>query len=127
MQDPVPYLTFLGIDMQCVVKREELAMIDSNHAVRLNYEWFFCSSDQAVAAFEEDPIAYCGVLTDPVSKQRFIPGDDSPRVDHEGVPYYFWNDSTRVTFQMMPEMYAQPNIKMIPKDSTAEGDEPQEG
>lgn len=127
MQDPVLYLNVLDIDMRCAVNNDQMATIDSNHAVRLNYEWFFCSSDEAVVAFEKDPIRYCGVLTDPVSLQRFVPGDDSPRVDHEGTPYYFWNDSTRITFQMMPQMYAQPNFKMIPKDSAGAGDEQEEG
>jgi YHS domain-containing protein len=111
----------------CPVKTTELATKDTNHAVRLNYEWFFCSSEDAVAAFNKDPIRYCGTLTDPVSRQRFVPGDDSPRVDHEGVSYYFWTDSTRITFQMMPDMYAQPNLKMLPKDSTEVSEGPDAG
>lgn len=127
MQDPVPYLNFQGIDMLCPVNVDRFALIDSNHAVRLNYEWFFCSSDEAFAAFEKDPIRYCGILTDPVTLQRFLPGDESPVIEHGGISYYFWNDSTRITFQMMPDMYAQPNIKMIPKDSTEISEESEEG
>ena len=125
MQDPIPYLSSLDIDLHCAIENDEIAALDSTRARRINYEWFFFSSLETVIRFDEDPLAYCGILTDPVTLDRFVPGDDSPIVEHEGVPYYFWSDSTRITFQMMPAMYAQPNYKMIRKDA-AEAEDPLE-
>ena len=92
-------------------------MIDSTHWRRINYELFFFSDSAAIASFEKDPIAHCGILTDPISRVRFRPGDDSPNLVYQNQPFYFWSDSTRNLFQMMPDMYLLPDYGMLPPDT----------
>lgn len=96
------------------------AMLDSAHCVVVNYESFLFSTFDEKKSFEADPVSYCGPLTDPVTLQRFIPAASSPHLMHNNRAYYFWSDSSRTMFEMMPEMYALPHHKMRPKpDSTA--------
>ncbi len=88
------------------------AVIDADHCVRLNFEAYFFADRWERERFLSDPISYCGLLTDPISRERFRPGADSPRFSHAGVTYYFENMSNREHFEAMPDMYRLPGWKM---------------
>lgn len=96
------------------------ALVDDSHRISIGYETFFVSSDDAKRRFMQDVPKYCGVLTDPVTKTRFYPDDESPHRFHRDREYYFQSDSTEQVFAMMPMEYEDPAYKMLPKsDSTA--------
>lgn len=117
-QDPSLYINNLNLQFACAVDSAKRAVIDSLHFRFVNYEFYYLSSPEAGLTFDEDPIRYCGVLTDPVSRQRFFPGDSSPRLAIDKHLYYFWSDSTKQVFEMMPDMYAMPSYAMLPPTDT---------
>ncbi len=89
-----------------------MAVLDSAHQRKINWETYYLSDEEALRGFDENPIKYCGALTDPVTRQRFYPGVDSPVSDYNGRRYYFWTDSSKQMFDMMPDMYTAPNLTM---------------
>ena len=110
-------------DFPVFVERKELsfrghldsrkqAIIDAEHCVRLNYEGFFFANLWNREQFVSDPILYCGILTDPVSKRRFRPNLDSPSTRHEEVTYYFENPEQLESFKAQPASYVLPGWKM---------------
>ncbi len=117
VQGPETYLTALGTELSCALRDGEAAVLDAAHRSYVNYEIFFFSEEAARAEFERDPARHCGVLTDPVSRQRFRPSQSSPRLEHEGRPYFFFTEETKIEFAAKPEMYALPDYKMLPVDS----------
>lgn len=120
MEDPSRYLTELGLTVASHLDSSSHAMLDSAHCIVMNYESFLFATYDEMNTFRANPTKYCGPLTDPVTLQRFIPATTSPHLVHDNHTYYFWSDSSRTMFEMMPEMYAQPHHKMRPKpDSTA--------
>ena len=52
---------------------------------------------RTINIFLTDPVASCGLLTDPVSKRRFRPQRGSPRATHDGVMYLFIPRSAQQT------------------------------
>ena len=90
----------------------EPAIIDADHCVRLNYEGFFFGNLYTRERFVSDPLLYCGFLTDPVSKQRFRPDEDSPRASHEEVTYYFEGEDEKTLFEADPDAFKLPGWKM---------------
>ncbi len=110
-------------DVPNFVRRKELvlndyldhrlvAVIDKEHCVRLNYEAFFFANLYTREQFRSDPVLYCGLLTDPVSRERFRPNEESPRLRHEGVVYYFETRDNLVEFKGAPDAYRLPGWKM---------------
>jgi YHS domain-containing protein len=85
---------------------------------------YYFSTPGAKRKFLADPLRHCGLLTDPVSRERFQPAKDSPREDHAGRPYFFASDSTRAAFLADPARFAEPDGKMIGAmpDSATAGD-----
>ncbi len=71
------------------------ALIDAEHCVRMNWEAFFFADAWERERLRSDPLLYCGLLTDPISRQRFRPNAGSPRALHEGVTYFFENRDQR--------------------------------
>jgi YHS domain-containing protein len=88
------------------------AVLDAAHCVRLNYEAWFFADDAGRQRFLANPLASCGLLTDPVSKQRFRPAADAPSAECEGVTFYFENGANRDFFVGDPERYRLPHWKM---------------
>ena len=88
------------------------AVLDAEHCVRLNYEAWFFADDAGRQRFLADPLANCGLLTDPVSKQRFRPRRDAPSAQAGGVTFYFENDAQRALFEADPERYRLPHWAM---------------
>jgi len=113
VQDPEVYLNNLDISFSCVVRDGEPAVVDADHRRFVNWEVFFFSSTDAANEFAADPIRYCGFLTDPVTRIGFRPDGRSPRVEHNGRPYYFLSDSTMAVFKTMPDSLAVPRPKML--------------
>jgi len=109
----VSYLNQLEIELSSMLNHEETAVVDNDHMVRLNYESFFLASEDEVRQFSESPTDYCGPLTDPVSKQRFVPIDSSPSAVFNNRTFYFISKDNRKTFVAMPDSFALAGFKMM--------------
>ena len=118
MQDPARYIIELGVELTCCVDPSRSAIVDSNYMVMLGFESFFFADSANMSRFLDDIHRYSGGITDPVSKERFLPNKNSPKSEFMGNTYLFVSDLTHVTFEKMPSMYYLPNYKMLPKDST---------
>lgn len=94
------------------------AIIDTAHRVYVGYETYFFADSSSMTRFLSDPSRCCGMLTDPVSLKRFRPNRQSPSTTYNNRMYLFFSDSTKQMFDMMSDMYAYPNLKMLPKDTT---------
>lgn len=112
MQDPDIFLNQLGIEISCAVDKTQAANIDSLHRAFVNWEAYFVSDERALAVFLSEPYKYTGLVTDPISLERFQPGPDSPRVDHSGRPFYFENKKNAQRFSKSPDRHATPMIAM---------------
>ncbi|MEZ4655125.1 MAG: hypothetical protein R3E12_16405 [Candidatus Eisenbacteria bacterium] len=77
MQDPSPYLQDLGIGMESALNPRLRAQIEDAYLSRVNYDVLLAVL--AETHLDEDRLDYCGVVTDPVTKQRFRPAVRSPR------------------------------------------------
>ncbi len=100
---------------QCVVSPHRNAVVDADHRIFVNHEVFYVAGEDERERFVADPLKYCGILTDPVTRQRFEPTSSCPRLDHAGRMFYFLSDSTETVFASDPEMYAYPKYGMTPK------------
>lgn len=120
MQDPARYINELGVEIICCVDSLRSAIVDSNYLVMLGFESFFFADSANMSKFLDDIPRYSGGITDPVSKERFLPNNNSPKSEFMGSIYIFASDITLGTFEKMPSMYYLPNYKMLPKDSTKE-------
>ena len=121
MQDPEIYLGELGIPVNDLFDPSRPARVDVFHRSRVNYETYFFADAEGKARFDADPIAHAGVVTDPVSRQRFRPVPSSPRLLHDGRPYVFFSEESRAAFVASPDMYSEPNAKMLPGTEPAPG------
>lgn len=101
-----------GLAFQDYLDERRPAVIDAAHCVRLNYEAFFFADEWERERFLSDPVLYCGLLTDPISRRRFRPSLTSPRAEHEGVTYYFESEEHRLAFTEDPETFRLPGWKM---------------
>ena len=86
----------------------------------LGFETFFFADSANISIFLDDIPRYSGGITDPVSKERFLPNKNSPKSEFMGGTFIFASELTLGAFDKMPSMYYLPNYKMLPKDSTEE-------
>jgi YHS domain-containing protein len=112
VQDPEVHLKDLGLSFPCIVHPNHPAILDAEHRVLVNHEVYFFSSASAKAAFERNPLPWCGLLTDPVTRARFQPKKSSPKTLYLGRRYYFQSGKSLETFLAMPEMYKDPTRTM---------------
>ncbi len=112
MQDVPLNARNAGLVFQDYLDARRPAVIDTDHCVRLNWEAFFFADKWERERFLSDPILYCGLLTDPISRQRFRPTSASPRFVHSGVTYYFENAENRAHFEESPDKHRLPGWKM---------------
>lgn len=112
MQDVPVFVKRKGLEYRDYLDSREAAIIDEEHCVRINYEAYFFGDLWNRERFIADPVAFCGMLTDPITRERFRPSPDSPRTSHEGVVYYFESDDSRVTFRQAPDIYRLPGWAM---------------
>jgi YHS domain-containing protein len=110
VQGPEIWLNQLGITVACVVAPDQMAVLDEAHRVYVNYETYYLSSLEARQAFEREPWRYTGLVTDPVSGERFQPGHNSLSVTHEGRLFYFSSRETAETFGAEPKSFATPVV-----------------
>ena len=94
------------MEVPCTVDPTKKAKPDKSLTVQLNYEVFMFSSRTARQKFDQEPLKYCGLLTDPVTQQRFHPTAQSPRMEFKARPYYFVSDSTSTVFHATPDSFA---------------------
>ena len=105
-KNPEKYLKEQKMDIRCVVNAGRNARPDATRRTYVNHEVFLLSTKDALAIFRKNTLKYCGWLTDPVSGVRFRPTAGSPRMVHNGRPYYFSTHSTRMQFEAMPDSFA---------------------
>jgi len=112
VQDPTPHIQKHSLAFQCVVSPEKSATIDSSFMRQINWETFYFSDSAAMKKFDSDVLKYCGILTDPITRQRFHPGHNSPQSLYGEKHFYFWSDSSKLKFDMMPATFNVPNLTM---------------
>jgi YHS domain-containing protein len=112
VQDPDQYMKLQGISVPCAVAPGRSAQIEPTHRSCLNFEVFYFSDTQMKQKFDEDPLRWCGALTDPVTLQRFHPGRRSPKTEAGGRPYYFVCAENLATFQARPDSFSVPHFRM---------------
>ena len=105
-KNPEKYLKEQKMTVRCVVNAGRNARPDALRRTYVNHEVYFLSTKDALAIFRKNTLKYCGWLTDPVSGVRFRPTAGSPRIVHNGRPYYFSTHSTRMQFEAMPDSFA---------------------
>ncbi len=115
VQDPDLYLTSLGIEIPCAVNENAWAILDLQHRIFVNFEAYYFSERRLLQQFRGDPLRYCGILTDPVTRQRFRPAKNSRPYPYKNRSYYFVSDSTYAVFVAAPDSFAFPRVKMLPK------------
>jgi YHS domain-containing protein len=106
VQDPEKYLKDFDIRLTCPVRPRQVAAINPQLRAFVNHEVFYFSDYAARAKFLKQPERYCGRITDPVSRVRFVPTRSSPRWIWNSRPYYFASDSSRLAFQATPDTFA---------------------
>jgi YHS domain-containing protein len=94
------------VTLPCAVVPGKTAKIDKTLTARLNYEIFMFSGPKARQTFDKNPLAYCGLLTDPVTQKRFQPRNASPQFVYKDRKYFFLSDSTRTAFIATPDSFA---------------------
>lgn len=113
MQDPQVQLKELGITLPDALDPSKTAVLDVEHRSFVGYETYFFADEADKRRFEADPTGSCGILTDPVTKQRFRPGSDSPQTAYNGRTYYFFEAASLETFEKAPDAFAKPNYDKI--------------
>ena len=120
VQGPETYLNQLGIHLACAVDSSREAILDEAHRAFVNYEAYYFSSDEAKRTFAAAPYRYTGKVTDPVSRERFIPTAESPSRTFNGRLFYFETDTTVAAFDANRDKYGTPMPMMMEekKDSS---------
>ena len=106
MQGPEIWLKQLGISVACVVDPSQPGILDEAYRVFINYEAYYLSSAEATGKFNQAPWRYTGLVTDPVTHQRFQPTSESPSRKYEGRLYYFSSAGSEQAFGGDPAAYA---------------------
>lgn len=106
MKDPEQYLRKLAIRVTDPVQPGHEASLDPGLRAEVNHEVFLFSDPASLESFRRTPLRWCGIVTDPVSRQRFRPTSRSPHLNYNGRPYYFTSARDLRTFQAMPDSFA---------------------
>ena len=94
---------------------EREAILDPGHRARVNHETYFFAADEARQEFTANALTHCGVVTDPITNERFLPTEQSPRLDYNGRPYFFISEETRSAFEADPSAHADAKREMMKK------------
>lgn len=113
VQDPGGFLDNLDVELTCAMVEGADAVVNKNHGTWVNHELFFFSSASEKDEFLKQPERFCGILTDPVTRERFEPNELSPRLDHEGRPYFFLSEGSLSRFAATPDSFAVPSGRMV--------------
>ena len=106
VQGPDPYLERMHVKLADPVHPDRPAKLSPRLRYHVNWEIFYFSDRMSLDAFRRNPLAYCGLLTDPVNRGRFHPNAQSPHVTYGGRAYYFMNTMSRDTFLSRPTDFA---------------------
>ena len=98
MQGPEKYLNELGVTIPCAVNPSRKAVLDSAHRAFVNYEAYYFCDEANMAKFIAEPYRFTGKVTDPVTRERFVPSASSPKRSYGGRLFYFISDETLATF-----------------------------
>ncbi len=98
--------------MPCAIDSTRDAILGETHRSVVNWEIYFFASRENKEVFDSDPLRYCGLVTDPVTKMRFRPHAESPRVDYGGRPFFFVSSSSIPVFQAHADSLAKPTYQM---------------
>lgn len=112
MQDVPAALRRRGLAVACFEDPSRRAVLAADHAVRVNHDTFLFADTAARERFLAHLIERCGPLTDPVTRRRFAPDADSPRLSRGDVEYVFEGPPSLRRFLRDPERYALPRVTM---------------
>jgi YHS domain-containing protein len=112
VQDAHLFLNAKGIELRDYLDDRRPARLDAMHGVRINYESYYFADLESRGSFLADPVRYCGQVTDPVTKKRFLPREGSPRTRHGEVLFFFQSWAGLERFELRPESYALPGWSM---------------
>ena len=84
MQGPGSILTDNNITLTSAVDAANVAVLNAEHRVQVNGQFYFVSSSNEKALFLKAPHLYTGALPIPGSMERFEPTADSKRQDVDG-------------------------------------------
>ena len=118
VEDPEIFLQDLGVTLTSAMDESKQAVLEASHRARVNHEVFFFATTGERETFEKQPERYCGIVTDPVSRERFRPNKVSPRLEHKGRPFFFISESTMAEFQAEPDSFFVPKLRMLKKTET---------
>lgn len=102
-----------NLNFHSAVDPSRPAVIDEAHRVFVNYEIYYFADLELKERFGSDPTAYTGLLTDPVTLDRFAPNAGSPRRDYDGRIYFFPDAAAAAAFDADPSRYALPIYRMM--------------
>ena len=98
------------MELACAVDPAKKAVLDEAHRVFVDSETYYVSNAEARAAFLREPWRYTGLVTDPVSHERFQPDGKSPRAQHAGRLFLFASRGSADRFAADPDEYALPFV-----------------
>lgn len=119
MQGPEKYLKELGIAIPCIVDPTRPAMLDSAHRAFVNYETYYFCDDASMSKFVAAPYRYTCKVTDPVSRNRFVPIAESPTRSFGGRLFYFVSEKTADAFDKNVIKYGNLMPGMLEKTAEA--------
>jgi len=105
VQGPEKYLNELGVSIPCAVNPSRPAILDAAHRAFVNYEVYFFSDEPSMSKFIAEPYKFTGKVTDPVTRERFVPTADSPKRSYDSRLFYFASSQTVGTFDSDPMRY----------------------
>jgi len=85
----------------------------------VNFEFYYFADEAGKKRFEEDPLRWCGSVTDPVSRSRFRPTEASARLDYEQIPFYFDSEDTQQQFAARPDSFSVMHVRMRTPEEAA--------
>ena len=86
--------------------------MDGAHRSLVNWEVYFFSSLENKKRFDAEPEAFCGLVTDPVTMERFQPTTESPRRVYGERLFLFASPRSLETFSEYPDSLSQPRFRM---------------
>ena len=122
VQDAPQFLARKGLTFGGYLDPDREAIVADDYAARVNYETYLFADEINRDVFMADVIRYCGLVTDPITNERFRPHDTSPRFDYDGVLYLFSSEDSLASFVSDPETYRLPGYVM-PKPPEAPQEE----
>jgi YHS domain-containing protein len=119
VQGPEKYLNELGVTIPCAVNPARSAVLDAAHRAFVNYEAYYFCDEASMNKFVAEPYRYTGKVTDPVTRERFIPAADSPKRSYGGRLFYFASAETAKTFDSDQMKYGNLMPGMREKNTAA--------